>query len=218
MIKKLVLLAAGAACAVSINAQSLRWGVEGGMNISRPLNSDGARVGFNVGVKAEVGLMSTTGGWYLDGALKLSSKPARFTDIYGDVMPDGSVAYATFKEHNTTYYLDIPIHVGYKFGVAKSVKLFAAVGPYFAAGLFGPANVEMTGTGDVKDSNVKIDNIFKDSDYNKGMKRFDAGLSVRVGAEFVKHIQLSLGYDLGFVELQNTLYNQNISLSVGYMF
>ncbi|MCM1518780.1 MAG: PorT family protein [Pseudoflavonifractor sp.] len=217
MIKKLVLLAAGAACVLSINAQSLRWGVEGGLNLSRPLNSDGARAGFNVGVKGELGLISATSGLYLDAALKLSSKPARFTETYGDVMPDGSVVYATSKEHDTPYYLDIPIHVGYKFGVARSVKLFAAVGPYFAAGLFGSAKVEMAGIGG-KDREIKIDNLFKDNPYGEGLKRFDVGLSVRMGAEFIKHVQFSVGYDLGFIELQNSLYNQNISLSVGYMF
>ena len=50
------------------------------------------------------------------------------------------------------------------------------------------------------------------------MRRFDGGISVRLGAELINHVQIAVGYDLGFAELNNMLYNQTISLSAAYMF
>lgn len=100
---------------------------------------------------------------------------------------------------------------------SRKVKAFAAFGPYFAVGLFGPSTVS-TFVGDGKWVDYRIGNVFKATYNNDAMRRFDGGISVRLGAELINHVQIAVGYDLGFAELNNMLYNQTISLSAAYMF
>lgn len=209
-----------ALCAINAGAQSWRWGIEGGLNVSRPINANGARVGFNAGVKGIFDLNPTTNNWYFDAAVKLSSKPSKYIGETGFFDAGATLIEmpsTVFEERSTPYYLDIPIHAGYHFNVGQSVKIFAGVGPYLAVGLFGPSTYSLfKGLGGWNDT--KINNVFKSSYYNDAMKRFDVGLSACVGMEFFDHIQFSVGYDLGFIELDNSLYNQNISFSVAYIF
>ena len=94
----------------SINAQeSLRWGVTAGMNVSS-LNVTGldSRVGFHAGVKAELGLPQFTEGLYMDFGALLSLKGAK--------VEAGSMA--SFKIN--PYYLEIPVHIGYKYAVNEN--------------------------------------------------------------------------------------------------
>ena len=55
--------------AIGASAQGIRYGVEGGLNVSSTMNADGTKGGFNVGVNAQLPL---TEAWYLEGAMKLS--------------------------------------------------------------------------------------------------------------------------------------------------
>ena len=216
--KVIFAIAVVAACAVNAGAQRLRWGVEGGLNVSRPINADGARVGFNVGLKGDLDFNPATDSWFIGAAVKLSSKPSNGHGDIGWFDSDGLPAVSSVEvERMTPYYLEIPIHAGYHFNLSRKVKAFASFGPYFAVGLFGHSTHSVF-IGDGNWVGYKIDNVFKATYYNDAMRRFDAGISVRLGAELIDHVQIAVGYDLGFVELNNTLYNQTISLSVGYMF
>ncbi|MEZ3589827.1 MAG: PorT family protein [Muribaculaceae bacterium] len=216
--KVIFAIVVAAACGVNAGAQRLRLGVEGGLNVSRPINADGARVGFNVGLKGDLDFNPATDSWYFDMALKLSSKPSSSNSNVGWFGADGLPSVSTgCIERMTPYYLEIPIHAGYHFNLSRKVKAFASFGPYFAVGLFGPSTVS-TFVGDGKWVDFKIDNVFKATFNNDAMRRFDAGISVRLGAELIDHVQIAVGYDLGFVEYNNTLNNQTISLSAAYMF
>ena len=216
--KVIFAIVVAAVCAIDAGAQRLRWGVEGGLNVSRPINADGARVGFNVGLKGDLDLNPATDSWQFDIALKLSSKPSSSNSNVGIFGPDGLPNISTgCIEHITPYYLEIPIHAGYHFNLSRKVKAFASFGPYFAVGIFGPSTVS-TFVGDGKWVEGKIDNVFRSTYSNDAMRRFDAGISVRLGAELIDHVQIAVGYDLGFAELNNMLYNQTISLSAAYMF
>ena len=128
----------------SINAQdNLRWGVTAGMNVSS-LNVTGldSRVGFHAGVKAELGLPQFTEGLYMDFGALLSLKGAK--------VEAGSMA--SFKIN--PYYLEIPVHIGYKYAVNDNFSLFANAGPYIAIGLFGKAKI--TADGSLVDGGSKV--------------------------------------------------------------
>jgi hypothetical protein len=64
-----------------------------------------------------------------------------------------------------------------------------------------------------------IDNVFTEEDC---MKRFDVGIGAKIGAEFAKHYQISLGYDHGlnnvFKDTDESSKNRNFTVSVAYMF
>ena len=208
------------AMAAGAGAQGLRYGVEGGLNVSSPMNADGTKCGFNIGATAEYGFQSEC---FVSGALKLSSKPFKAKQGYvaGDF--DGSDTGAVdVCVEMTPYYLNIPIHAGYRMGLGDNVKLSVSAGPYLGVGLWGKGTGTVKVSGDVpsdldiKAGKYKVDNVFKDSD----LRRFEIGASVKAGLEFKDRYRLSVGYDIQLNSMMkdDDYYNQVVSVSVGYMF
>lgn len=209
MKKILVLFVLTAIAMVSVNAQdNLKWGVMAGMNVSKyTFTGFDNRVGFHAGVKAELGLSQEASGAYMDFAALLTLKGAK--------IDGGSIATVKFNP----YYLEIPVHVGYKYAVNEDFALFGSVGPYLAVGLFGKAKLKVDG--DIADiaelgDNSMSEDIFGDD----GLKRFDFGLGLKAGVEFSKKYQIAISYDFGLVEVAKDLgmKNRNLMISLGYMF
>lgn len=192
--------------------EGFQLGVVAGMNMSK-FSTEGMsnKVGFHAGVKGELGLPSVSNGVYLDFAALLSLKGAKIDA--GDLF---SIKY-------DPYYLEVPIHIGYKYAVTENFSVLANAGPYVALGLFGKGAGEVneaigeSGSGD----------IFGDG----GMKRFDYGIGVKIGAEIIKKVQVQVGYDFGLakasemageigeaVDFNIGMKNRNLTLSVAYMF
>lgn len=191
---------------VAANAQKgLKWGAMAGMNSSN-FSTDGfdSKVGFHVGVKAEKDLPQIAQGVYLDMAALLSLKGAKVNG--GD---------ASLKLN--PYYLEIPIHMGYKYAVNENFAIFGNFGPYFAIGLFG----KMKATGDLIEESglTRIHNSAKVFGYY-GIDRFDFGLGLKAGVEFCLKYQISIGYDWGLIDnIDNSSNkNRNLMLSLGYFF
>ena len=209
MKKVLLFFALVAISVVSINAQdNLKWGVMAGMNVSKyTITGFGSRIGFHAGVKAELGLSQEASGAYMDFAALLTLKGAK--------IDGGSIASIKFNP----YYLEVPVHVGYKYAVNDDFALFGSVGPYIAVGLFGKAKAKVDGNiADLGElgTNSASENIFGDD----GLKRFDFGLGLKAGVEFSKKYQVAISYDFGLVEVAKDLgmKNRNLMLSLGYMF
>lgn len=209
MKKILLFFALVAMSVVSINAQdNLKWGVMAGMNVSKyTITGFDSRIGFHAGVKAELGLSQEASGAYMDFAALLTLKGAK--------IDGGSIASIKFNP----YYLEVPVHVGYKYAVNDDFALFGSVGPYIAVGLFGKAKAKVDG--DLVDlgefgGNSASEDIFGDD----GLKRFDFGLGLKAGVEFSKKYQVAISYDFGLVEVAKDLgmKNRNLMLSLGYMF
>ena len=157
-----------------------------GMNVaSYDVSTTSSRIGFHAGVRVNFGLPNVTQGFYANGAVLLSLR-------------GGKVGDCTFNP----YYLDIPIHLGYRYHVTNEVALLGEFGPYFGIGLFG--------------STEGVDVFSAEG----GIKRFDVGLGLRVGAEFNNKISTSLGYDFGLNEVSDhaKINNRNFYISLGYKF
>lgn len=209
MKKVLLFFALVAISVVSINAQdNLKWGVMAGMNVSKyTITGFDSRIGFHAGVKAELGLSQEASGAYMDFAALLTLKGAK--------IDGGPIASIKFNP----YYLEVPVHVGYKYAVNDDFALFGSVGPYIAVGLFGKAKAKVDGNiADLEElgTNSASENIFGDD----GLKRFDFGLGLKAGVEFSKKYQVAISYDFGLVEVAKDLgmKNRNLMLSLGYMF
>lgn len=157
-----------------------------GMNIAdldaSPFSS---RVGFHIGVRGTYAFQRQSKGAYVNGAALLSLKGAETHDV-------------TFSP----FYLEIPIHIGYKHPIASNVAIFGEFGPYFGIGLFGQADGH---------------NVFSDE---VGFERFDAGLGLRVGFEFSRKFNAAIGYDFGLTDAMKhrSAKNTNVTISVGYKF
>ncbi len=209
---------------MATKAQDFRMGVTGGYNLSSP-NGYKSQSGFHVGVKGELGLPQVTKGLYMDFGLMLSSHGWKspgyyyngiYTSSAGD-KPDKPTSGFTADNKCTPYYLNIPIHIGYKFSVGRNVSLFVNAGPYFNIGLFGKAKETITpdkGTATTKET---AGNVFSD----KMLNRFDWGLGFRAGTEIARHVQLSIGYEWGMKNINKTgVNNKNRTFvaSCAYMF
>lgn len=206
MKKALLVFALIAISAVSINAQNnLKWGLMAGMNVSKyTFTGFDNRVGFHAGVKAELGLSQGASGAYMDFAGLLSLKGAK--------IDGGSIASITFNP----VYLEIPVHIGYKYAVNDDLSLFGSAGPYIGIGLFGKAKIK----GDIVESIGSDDSMSENIFGEDGLNRFDFGLGLKAGLEFSHKYQVSLSYDFGLVDVQDEigLKNRNLMISFGYMF
>lgn len=217
MKKILLFFALVAVGVVSINAQdNLRWGVMAGMNVSKyTFTGFDNRIGFHAGVKAELGLSQEESGAYMDFAALLTLKGAKI---------DGG-AIASFKFN--PYYLEVPVHIGYKYAVNDDFALFGSVGPYIAVGLFGKAKFNMgsaigdlSGMEGIEVEGMEGKSLSEDIFGDDGFKRFDLGLGLKAGVEFSRKYQVAISYDFGLVDVQKDLgmKNRNLMLSLGYMF
>lgn len=217
MRKILLFFALVAISVVSSNAQdNLKWGVMAGMNVSKyTFTGFDNRIGFHAGVKAELGLSQEESGAYMDFAALLTLKGAKI---------DGG-AIASFKFN--PYYLEVPVHIGYKYAVNDDFALFGSVGPYIAVGLFGKAKFNMgsaigdlAGMEGMEVEGMEGKSLSEDIFGDDGFKRFDFGLGLKAGVEFSRKYQVAISYDFGLVDVQKDLgmKNRNLMISLGYMF
>lgn len=166
--------------------------------------------GFRNGVQINGGLSNVTGegdkatfGWGLgwvaeynfDTKLYLQSGLGIQNIAHKEDAIDGTL---------NAYFLQLPVHVGYRFNLGDSSALFVQVGPTLGVGIFG-TKIEWYGGGD--------------SNYFDLAKRFDLGVGGRVGVEFSK-IQISVGANYGVLDAFDNRGYHNLSATIGvaYMF
>ena len=182
---------------VTVNAQLLpvSLGLKGGVNFSRA-NGDITKnkSGFNAGLTLDLNLPA---GWAIMSGLEITTKGTKFKES------DVSV---------NAMYLQLPIHLGYKFGV-PGAKFHFDFGPYFAQGIGG------------KTKNSYLGEKVNTFDY---YDKFDWGLGLGVGVTFLGKIQIRMGYDLGLKNIAGKFKeedgvdakfkNRNAYVSAGLMF
>lgn len=205
--KKVFLLLLAAFYFGGSKAQEVKIGVLAGMNVSSPSNLN-SQLGFHVGAKGELQFQNNL---YVDLGLSLSSKGWKTDGYY-----DGQES-RTWK--GTPYYLEMPLHLGYKVSVGENIKLLGSVGPYVGLGVFGKSTCSIETKGKTTTQTVS-DNLFKD----KQQERFDWGAGINLGVELHNHYQLSLGYNLGLKNIykkekgESDRKNRVVNVSFAYLF
>lgn len=173
----LVVLLCGMGIISAQDFAKFRFGVTGGMNISNTTSEVAdSKIGFQVGLRGEYNFNNSL---YLNAAILWDQKGWKVED-----------------ESANNGYINLPIHIGYRYNFSEKFSIFAEVGPYFAYGV----------TGDIFD----ID----------GINRFDCGIGGRAGIEICK-FQVHAGYDYGLTDLadiEDAAKNTNIMVGVSYMF
>ena len=171
---------------VSFSARAVTptWEAVAGLNFST-LDKSGVdyRPGFHAGVRGTVEIPSVTQGFYTNAAALITYRGFKID----------SIAFNPF-------YLDIPIHAGYKYDMDDRFALFAEAGPYVGVGLFGKSQ----GYG-----------VFSDE---LGFRRLDLGFGMFVGVEFSHKVSVSLGGDFSFLKVSDDLpfMPRSVRVSVGY--
>ena len=184
-----------------------------GMNISnfRQPNSlvDGLtdpKAGFNLGVRGEYMLPSCYG-VFVNLGVNYTMKGAKM-DVAASLPDDYS---CTVKYRPC--YIEIPLHVGYRFNVLDNLGVFADFGPYFAIGVNGKEKTEFDGDA-VEDYSKKL---FRNSKMILGeIQRYDFGLGFRVGAEYANHHSLNFSFDWGLTDMYRDSYRREFFKENGY--
>lgn len=192
-----------------VGAQNLSYNVRGGLNMSNmsgDLSDTKMKPGFHIGVGVDYEFAPNIA---LQSGLFFSNKGAK---IEGDASID-EIEIVSGEATMNANFLQLPIHIAYKINVTPGTKVVLHAGPYIAYGVGGKTKFEAS-TGGLNVSE-KIDTFGSD-----GLKEFDSGLGIGVGAEFGS-ILIDLGWDMGLVNLGNNdvdAKTQNAYLSVGYIF
>ena len=103
-------------------------------------------------------------------------------------------------------YIEIPVHFGYRMGLTDKISTFGEFGPYFGIGVAGKWKFD----------GEKLGDFFGEDE----AKRFDMGLGLRAGVEFMQKYQVHIGYDFGLLKIYEGEKNRNgnFTLGVSYMF
>ena len=184
-----------------------------GMNISnfRQPNSlvdalTDPKAGFNLGVRGEYMLPSCYG-VFVNLGVNYTMKGAKM-DVAAS-LPDDYSCTVKFRP----CYIEIPLHVGYRFNVLDNLGVFADFGPYFAIGVNGKEKFEFDGDA-VEDYSKKF---FRNSKMILGeIQRYDFGLGFRVGAEYANHHSLNFSFDWGLTDMYRDSYRREFFEKNGF--
>lgn len=184
-----------------------------GMNISNFRYTDSSadcltdpKAGFNIGVRGEYMLPSCYG-VFVNLGVGYTMKGAKLNDvIVGDESRDVTVKYRP-------YYIEIPLHVGYRYNVLENLGVYADFGPYFAIGVNGKVKYDFDSDA-VKDKSYKF---FRNNKNELGnIQRYDFGLGFRVGVEYANHHSLTFSFDWGLTDMYRDNYRRKQFESFGY--
>lgn len=213
---KLSLIIACLAMVTLASAQSASLIIKGGLNMSNfygsNLNDKNIKPGFHIGVGADLEFLHNVS---LQTGLFYSAKGAKY-NYYSKLTEDVEFEWSA-------NYIQLPLHLAYKFDITPGAKLVLHAGPYLAYGIGGERKINNY-RGD-------LDQLFGEQDVNTfdknhGLKRFDSGVGIGVGAEFGL-ITIDLGWDMGLTDLarenkllvaQKSIKTQSAYLSLGYKF
>ncbi len=164
--------------------------------------------GFNLGVRGEY-MLPGCHGVFVNAGFGYTMKGAK-TDILAAV-EYRATSDATLKAR--ACYVEIPIHVGYRYNLSETFGVYADFGPYFAMGVNGKSILDFD---DDLFDNVKTRFFRKDDGSFGDIQRFDFGVGFRIGAEYIEHHSLTLGCDWGITDMYTKDYRKQIKEATGY--
>lgn len=183
MRKKLLSLAllAGTASTAPLAAQSVKFGIVGGLNLSKlsfsknadNLSSDN-RYGWYIGPKVNVSLPL---GFGIDVAAEYSQRRLNLDDDMSD----------NFKS------IEIPVNVRYNIGLGSLASVYVATGPQFG---FNVGNTKWSFDG--------IGDAFK-------MEKMNTSWNVGAGVRVLSHVELGVSYNIALSKYAKRYGNEDYS-------
>lgn len=172
-------------------------------------NVDGTfnpKLGVNVGAKVEF-MLPNAYGTFINLGLDWTQKGARKTVT--SILDHDEEMTVKMQAH----YIEIPIHVGYRYNISKHLGVYGEVGPYFATGVTGKYKYTYDAADDKSEMlfgkrmySTFIAPTNPDESGSQGAKirtlqRFDCGFGFRVGVEYNNQYSLNIGGDWGLLDL-----------------
>lgn len=211
--KKVALIILTIIFTVNMSAQysRLTLGIKGGVNASNSSwDRDGvdknAKIGFTIGSFVEYNLLE---GFYLQSGLYFTTKGAKYK---------GTENTTNWNQTINQMYIQMPFTGAYKFYLTNSALVYINAGPYVGYGMGGKNTIKSTVSGE--------EEIESDTFGDDGLKEFDFGITIGVGAEFGKMV-VGINCDLGLTDISRKesgstekfdYKNRSSALTVGYKF
>lgn len=209
--KKFILCVLAVAACMTAFGQGRVFGIRAGLNVNDIKFKDGgysyttdSRASFNVGFAYQQPILRSFP-LYLETGLYLSSRGGTTKEYFSGDIKVGKIKF-------NMQYFQIPAAISLHFDFNK-FSVQPLVGIYYSLGIHGNAKID----------GKKVD-LFRSEEYTKqSFKRSDFG--VRFGANFTyqKHYNISLGYDLGLMNISkesddDKAKNRSFYVSLGYNF
>ncbi len=171
--------------------------------------------GFAMGVRADVGIGTLTGGGCGVGFSYGIGWIAEYNFASNLYLQSGvglqNLAHTEDFIEGTlnAFYAQVPIHVGYRFPVGDTTSLFVQAGPTLGVGIFG-SKIRYT---------YPMEDFLFDYNYFDYARRFDLGVGARVGVE-INSFQISAATNFGVLPIAegNSSHNLCATIGVAYMF
>jgi hypothetical protein len=201
-------------------AQSVKFGISGGLNesiLSLQNNTDNKNsrlAGFNAGIFSDINF----GKFSVEPGLYYTTKGEKDISSVTDAMSGNSIYAKSQVSYN---YLQLPVNILYNIHVGAG-KFFVGGGPYLAYGLSGKSKSTTTytynGVATTNDANYTL--TFGNTENN--LNRLDFGLGALGGFQLNNGLSISAGYQHGLSNVENsstnTVKNDVITVSLGYCF
>lgn len=179
------------------------------------------KVGFNLGLTCryflykdffgEISLGFATKGYKKN----MTATSGQYWDDYGNNYDSET------NKNMTTYNLDIPLSIGYQFPIGNMSDLCIKVGPYLTYALSGKEKTTgyMKIYPDIHSSETEYINEEKKISEIDEYKKFGAGIGFGISYK-LKNCSITISYQRGLTKIyeEQDIFEQNISLSLGYNF
>jgi outer membrane protein with beta-barrel domain len=191
-----------------VNAQEVKFGMKGGMNLSSWVGDTrgvglSPRFGVNIGALAQIKLSEN---FDIQPEIFYSTQGTRFKNVYANV---NNLSYKGDIKWKLSY-LSIPVLFKY----SADGKSFVEAGPQIGFLTSAKASTKLTQYSPTIDQDVK--NMFESVDFS---------LVIGVGYEITQHLIADLRYNIGLTNIAKTeagddtkIRNSVFSLGVGYKF
>lgn len=179
------------------------------------------KVGFNVGITGRYFLYKNLFGELSIGVATKGYKQSTYASSGQYWDDEGDNFDSEMKDEMTTYNLDIPLYVGYRFSIGDSSGLSIKMGPYITYALSG--QLKTTGYIIIYPDIHSSEKEYIDSEQKIGdieaFNKFGAGIGGGISYNY-KNYCLTATYQRGLTKIYKGRdeFEQNISLSLSYTF
>lgn len=204
--------------------EGLTYQINAGMTISSitnfnvaGVNHGGGKVGATFGIKADYVLPNAAGTYLsagIDWAMKGCSRSGKEAGLN---ISDLTKSY-DITETKTLHYIQIPIHVGFRYNLLEDIGFYGEFGPYFAMGVNARNSFDIDydgswATDKEKDLsyNAFSEQSGEDLQYAPYFQIWDFGIGFRVGAEYDNHYSLNIGMDWGITDMLRDKYRNKMA-------
>ena len=197
-------------------------GLTAGFNASSFSASDfSSRAAFSFGVDFMLDASEFIPSTYLRTGLLLQMKGASFKwdEVVKHRFPTADIKPGNIDNdgYAKAFYIEIPIHYGYVYGLTDDWALLGETGPYLAIGLGGSISNPNLNTDSYKFFGQSIN--YGGNQVLSSSKRFDFGWDFAISAMYMNQHQFKIGYQFGFLNVSDDfLQNRNLSVAYSYFF